>query len=757
MPRPQSSAILASDKGAIDLSSVITAAILCAVMFLGVVAVLFGLIPFVQDNGARQDLAAIRTAEATAVARDGHYYDHEGLQAENLVSDIGRTVVGTDTARSCYVAMTKSGSGKFFYSTNSSGDARRLEAGTVTGCIDFDAQIALSEKIGAPSPSYGDLENGSFEDDFAGWRTGPAGGSTPLISTTKSDLADGVKAANLLPMTYVEQDVRVPSDGAAVLSLSARIYTAGSSTTSAPLKLEVLSRTKELAGTPAASVQASRNHTLISYDLTEFAGQNVTVRLSVASTPSVLWTSVDKVSLDASAASAPANVVGYTRDSAAVLIWDEPALGLRSVTSYVITAYRDGKAVKEMTVTGTPPAATATMDGLDNGTSYTFGVTAVNRVGDSPESAKSQALPVNPSAVANGSFEAGLVAWNTAGTVAVDSSASQGKRSALLSLGSYIEQDVRIPGNGLVRLEASVKAQGRYTSSKASIKVEFYDKDGALLGTVPAEGYGGTSSFMPATADLTAYRGQNVTLRISPNALVDASGVYLDNVRVTESAPSAPSAPRGYGSDSAAHLIWNPSASSTSYVLTAYKAGTEVKEVTTDTTSVVVTGLANGTSYTFKVKAVNDVGTSPISAASVSILAGDQIITNGSFEGGLAAWNAVGATVYVGGTTDSGSSAVDLPLNASISQRVKIPSGASASLDLKTLMDSGDRTARGSVVVEVKDLDGMVLTTRTISTLYYFAPTSIDLSPYMGKEVILSFTGKDAKATRIDSVAVTVR
>ena len=70
---------------------------------------------------------------------------------------------------------------------------------------------------------------------------------------------------------------------------------------------------------------------------------------------------------------------------------------------YTITPYNVGTTAQTpTTVTGTPPATTATVNNLTNGTTYTFTVTATNGIGSGPASAASNA--VTPTATAAPAF-----------------------------------------------------------------------------------------------------------------------------------------------------------------------------------------------------------------------------------------------------------------------------------------------------------------------------------------------------------------
>jgi Fibronectin type III domain len=84
----------------------------------------------------------------------------------------------------------------------------------------------------------------------------------------------------------------------------------------------------------------------------------------------------------------------------ATVSWSAPAWdGGAAVTAYTVTAYAAGKPPLVRTVTGLPIPETVIVDGLANGTTYTFNVIATNRVGAGGQSLPSAGL--TPSALFN--------------------------------------------------------------------------------------------------------------------------------------------------------------------------------------------------------------------------------------------------------------------------------------------------------------------------------------------------------------------
>ncbi len=94
----------------------------------------------------------------------------------------------------------------------------------------------------------------------------------------------------------------------------------------------------------------------------------------------------------------PAAVTVVAWPGLAIVGWSAPAWdGGSGVTSYTVTVYTESTIAQVVTVSGWPTAETAVVGGLANGTSYTFYVSATNRVGTGPQSLPSRS--VAPSAL----------------------------------------------------------------------------------------------------------------------------------------------------------------------------------------------------------------------------------------------------------------------------------------------------------------------------------------------------------------------
>jgi hypothetical protein len=292
------------------------------------------------------------------------------------------------------------------------------------------------------------------------------------------------------------------------------------------------------------------------------------------------------VDVSFSPAEAPGAATGVTATpgvGSATVSWTGPASGAPA-TSYKITPYIGATAQTPVTVEATQTSKTIT--GLTGGTSYTFTVTSINEAGIGPESTHSNA--VTPSAATVPSAPTGV-------------SAAAGQASAT------------------VNWTAPTNNGG---SAITSYKITPF-KAGVAQTAVTAE----ASATSTTVTGLTV--GSSYTFTVAAINAVGTGTASAQSNAVIPTSSSVPGAPTGVTAQakgSGAQLSWTAPTSSGGSPITGYKitpfigsvAQTPIVNNTTATTGT-VTGLTNGVTYTFRVAAINALGTGAESTASAAV------------------------------------------------------------------------------------------------------------------------------------------
>ncbi|MER6514829.1 fibronectin type III domain-containing protein [Nonomuraea sp. NPDC001636] len=263
------------------------------------------------------------------------------------------------------------------------------------------------------------------------------------------------------------------------------------------------------------------------------------------------------------------------RDAAVKVDWSPPDTGTAGIVKYAVTA-----SPGNVSVEAAADATQATVGGLTNGTAYTFVVTAVNGTGSGSPSAPSQ--PVTPAPATT---------------------------------------PLRPPVLSVVALDQKVEIQW----------AEPPDGGAAISGYHLTAEPGGLTLDTPAATTVATFTGlTNGTAYTFTVAARNAAGTGEAETAgpATPAAQRAPVAPAGVTAsttaDGSVKVTWNAprdtgTAPITSYTVTASPGGATATAAAT-ATSAVVSGLDVATAYTFTVRAANQYGASPESAASQSVL-----------------------------------------------------------------------------------------------------------------------------------------
>jgi hypothetical protein len=430
----------------------------------------------------------------------------------------------------------------------------------------------------------------------------------------------------------------------AVVSFTAPASSGGSAITSYTVTANPGGITASGAGSPI-TVTGLTNGT--AYTFTVTATNGVGTGLASAASTAVTPATVPGV---------PTGITAAPGDGEATVSFTAPASnGGSAITIYTITASPGGK-------TATGSGSPITVTGLTNGTAYTFTVAATNGVGTGTASAASTA--VTPASVPGAPTGVTATAGDGQATVSFTAPASNGGSAITSFTVTSNPGGITVSGSGSpltvtglingVKYTFTVTATnliGTGADSDASAEVKPTGAPGAPTGVTATAGDGQAEVSFTAPANdggsaIISYTvtanpgGKTVTGNGSPLTVTGLTNgtAYTFTVTATNAAgtgtasaaslsitpavvPNAPTGVTAVSGDGQATVSFIPPASNggsaiTSYTVTANPGG---KTVTGSGSPLTVTGLANGTAYTFTVTATNGVGTGTASTASAAV------------------------------------------------------------------------------------------------------------------------------------------
>jgi hypothetical protein len=128
---------LRSTAGAIDLASIMVGVLVIGIVGSVIAATTFVVIPWSQDEAAKQGVSSASTAESAARVKDGSFLNFEDLKKNKWIQPSATMNVGINDKGTCYVAVNASATGAVFWGSNKDNVVRKYVATDTSDCLNL--------------------------------------------------------------------------------------------------------------------------------------------------------------------------------------------------------------------------------------------------------------------------------------------------------------------------------------------------------------------------------------------------------------------------------------------------------------------------------------------------------------------------------------------------------------------------------------------------------------------------------------------
>ncbi len=541
---------------------------------------------------------------------------------------------------------------------------------TYTGYMNQFGLLAATQRLLSLPPLLGHAGDSSTPDIVNGTVANPDPFNlAPTLNSTSAPTAPS-------PPTSV---TATAGDGAATVAFAAPFSTGGSLVTGYTVTSTPGGITASGTATPIV-VPGLTNNTAYTFTVTatNSAGTSIASAASNAVTP-----------VAANAPGPPSSLVVTPGDGRVNLSWvAPPPVSGAPVTDYIVQYRLTGTSTWTSVDEGSI-ATTATITGLTNNTSYDFTVTGVNSVGQGPPSAVASATPTAPPTelLPDPGFESGNGGWVAfkIGTLSRVTSPVHGGSEALRVASPSTSASLvgltqnAVISNSVAGRSYTASCYVQPTSGSLNVAIRWLEYTQNFSSVINLQS--NQTNALPlakwtnvAVTSTAVNSGERMIPQLySSNETSTNGSLVYDDCSVTAAsgttsptAPGAPTAVVATAGDASASVAFTAPASNGGSAITSYTVAASPGPATASGSAspITVSGLTNGTPYTFTVTATNVAGPGPASAPSSSVTpvhtVTTQLLPDPGFESGNGGWIAfkVGTLTRVATPVHGGASAL---------------------------------------------------------------------------------------------------